>query len=72
MSGKIEFERVPYLTCTAMSAKSAEAFLGGEFFKVVCVGQARSDKYRFGARTYRLFKTVEDWNRYLKEKRAKP
>lgn len=62
---KIEFECMPYLTVTAMSAEGARAFIGGEFFKVQCVGQSTHPRDRFGARTYRLFRTANDWNEYL-------
>ena len=62
--------RDPYLLVTAMSAQAARDFFGGAFFKTLCVGQDLSPTKKFGARTYKLFRTEADWLRYQAEKRA--
>lgn len=70
MSSKLEFERDTHVRVTAMSAQGARDFFGGAWFKTICLGQALADKYRFGARTYLLFRTEADWNKYRAEKSA--
>lgn len=60
----MEFEFDTCLRCTAMSAQKAREFFGGEFFRVVCTGQAIGAKYRFGARHYKLFRTEAAYNQH--------
>lgn len=74
MSAALEFERMPYLTVSSMSAESARKFateLTGHavWFKVVCAGQSKNPRQRFGARVYKLFANEADWLRYQRERR---
>lgn len=62
-----KFEYVGYLSCTAMNADGAKHFFGGEFFKVISMGQADPKRFKFGARHYRLFRTKADWKKYQSE-----
>lgn len=68
---KLEFERVPYLLVTAMNAQDARDFFGGPFFKTLCVGQDTGRGKKFGARTYKLFRTEADWREYQKNWKEK-
>ena len=68
---KIEYERIPYLLVTAMSAQGARDFFGGSWFKTLCVGQDTSPGNKFGARTYKLFRTEADWLEYQKNWKGK-
>jgi hypothetical protein len=68
---KIEFERIPYLLVTAMSAQGARDFFGGSWFKTLCVGQDTTPGKKFGARTYKLFRTEADWLEYQKNWKEK-
>lgn len=67
MKKKLEFEPMTHQRCTAMSAQGARDFLGGTWYKTVCVGQALGSRYKFGARTYLLFRTRQDYEKYLKD-----
>lgn len=58
-------EHDPFLLVTAMNADAAKRFAMPNAFKVVCCGQAKGDRVRFGARVYKLFATAADYNRYL-------
>lgn len=67
-----QIERVPYLTVTSMDSGSAQEWARGmfgvqSFFKCICIGQADPERYRFGARQYRLFLTAQDWNIYKRD-----
>lgn len=58
-------EHDPYIEVVAMNADAARAFAMPDAFKVVPVGQADAGRYRFGARTYRLFQTAAAYRRFL-------
>jgi hypothetical protein len=53
-----------YLEVVSMDADSARAFGMPNAVKVECVGQADATRYKFGARTYRLFSSWSAWERY--------
>ncbi len=61
---KLVMEHIPFLSIVAMSANGARQMVGEPIFKVQCVGQADANRYKFGARRYRVFKSAADWNRY--------
>jgi len=66
---ELGFERMLYLTVVAMNADDAKAFGMPHAAKVVLHGQADPERYKFGARTYFLFETLDDYNKWLKEQK---
>jgi hypothetical protein len=66
--GIVGIEHEPFVEVVSMSEASAKEFAMPEAVKVVCVGQADPERYRFGARTYRLFRNWQAWHRYSNEK----
>lgn len=47
-----------------MDAESAKAFAMPDAVKVEYAGQADAQRYKFGARVYRLFATWTAWEHY--------
>lgn len=62
--GTAGIEHQPYLEVVAMNADAAKALIMPDAVKVECIGQADADRYRFGARVYRLFHSQAAWERY--------
>ena len=68
--GSKTIEHLPYLEVVAMDAERARAFGMPAAWKVECVGQADSQRYKFGARVYRLFPSPAAWVRYCTTREA--
>lgn len=66
--GAVGIEHLPYLEVVAMDADRARAFGMPTAWKVELVGQADPDRYKFGARVYRLFASPAYWTRYVTTK----
>ncbi len=65
---RMTIERMNYLSVTDMSAESAAAFFGGDFFKIVDAGPTLKLNMKPGARTFHCYRTEQDWNKEQRQR----